>query len=367
MRSIYIAATGQHVGKTTLALGLLSVLRERGVKCQYFKPVGQHFTEQEGQRADDDAWLCREVLGSQVDAELMSPIVIPPGYVTDYLENPDPNRLRSQIIDAQRALSKDADMLVIEGTGHAGVGSCLDLSNAAVAALLGAAALMVVPGGVGRSLNEVALSLTLFRAEGVGVAGVVANKVFKDKFEKVERALSIGLGRLGTRLLGAVPYEPELSFPTVGQICTELGAKVLFGSASLSKLVANTIIAAMTPQNVLRYLKAGSLVITPGDRVDNILLAISAEKLDTDEPQKRISGIILTGGLMPHAAVMPLLKNSGLPVLLCHEDTFTVSSRISQRVFKLSPGDTDKIQAAQQFVRNYVDMDAILAALEAEA
>jgi len=63
---------------------------------------------------------------------------------------------------------------------------------------------------------------------------------------------------------------------------------------------------------------------------------------------------------VPHMAVMPLLKNSGLPVLLCQEDTYTVSARISQRVFKINPGDTEKIEAAQQFVRRYVDMEAIL-------
>ena len=128
-----------------------------------------------------------------------------------------------------------------------------------------------------------------------------------------------------------------------------------------------TIVAAMTPQNVLRYLEPGSLVITPGDRVDNILLAMSADRMARPEAGDKVAGIILTGGLMPHMAVMPLVKSSGLPVLLCQEDTFTVSSRISQRVFKIDPGDTEKIEAAQGFVREYVDMDAVLPLLEKEA
>jgi BioD-like phosphotransacetylase family protein len=85
--------------------------------------------------------------------------------------------------------------------------------------------------------------------------------------------------------------------------------------------------------------------------------------METLDARSKIVGIVLTGGLMPHMAIMPLLKSSGLPVLLCQEDTFTVSSKISQHVFKINPGDTDKINAAQRFVRDYVDLDEILSRL----
>lgn len=365
MRSIYIAATGQHIGKTTVALGLLSAFKERGLRCQFFKPVGQHFAEHQGHLADDDAWLCREVLATSAEAELMSPVIVPPGYVAQYLEHPEPERLRLRILEAERTLRKNTDLLVVEGTGHAGVGSCLDLSNAVVARMLNTVALIVAPGGIGRSIDEVALSLMLFQAHGVPVIGVVANKVFPEKFDKVVRALSQGLDRLGTRLLGAIPFEAEMSYPTVEQIREELNARVLCGEEALGRTVVNTLIAAMTPQNVMAYMQSGSLVITPGDRVDNILLAISADVM-SEKGTKSIAGIILTGGFMPPMAVMPLLKKSGLPVLLCKEDTYGVSSRISQRVFKINPGDSEKIEAAQRVVRERVDVETILSKLQSD-
>ncbi|MHC4713892.1 MAG: phosphotransacetylase family protein [Planctomycetota bacterium] len=363
MRSLYITATGQHVGKTTIALGLLSVLEERGVSCQYFKPVGQHYREYEGLCVDTDAWLCREVTGTDVSADLLSPVVVPPGFVADYLERPEPDALRDRINQSAARLLQDVEMLVVEGTGHAGVGSCLDVSNAAVARLLDSVAVIVVPGGIGSSLDEVALSMALFEREGVAVAGVIANKVFREKAEKVRTSLALGLERFGTRLLGAIPYEPALSYPSVAQIREELDARVLFGEDALSTPVENTIIAAMTPPNVLRYLEQGALVITPGDRVDNILLAMSANGLYGPKSPRAIVGLVLTGGLIPHVAVMPLLKNSGLPVLICQEDTYSVAAKIAQRVFKINPGDTEKITAAQGFVRDYVDVEAIMAAV----
>jgi hypothetical protein len=363
MRSIYVAATGQNAGKTTVSLGLLSVLKARGVKCQYFKPIGQHFADHLGRRADEDAWLCREVLGAETDAELMSPVIVSSGYVAQYLTNPKCDELRDRILRAEKALRAQADVLVTEGTGHAGVGSCLDLSNAVVAKMLDAVVVIVVPGGVGRSLDEVALNQSLFKAHGVEIAGVIANKIQPDKYEKVNQLLRIGCQRLGTRLLGAIPYEPLLSYPTVGQILEELDARLLCGRDRLGAVVENTIIAAMNPLNVLRYLRPGSLVITPGDRVDNILLAMSADRMDAPNGRRRIAGVVLTGGFMPHMSLVPLLRNAGFPVLLCEEDTFSVASRISQWAFKMSPGDSRKIAAAQAFVWDYVDVEYIVSLL----
>ena len=348
------------MGKTTIALGLLEAFKARGLRCQFFKPVGQRFAERDGRRADEDAWLCREVLGTDVDAELMSPVIIPGGYVQQYLEHPEPERLRLRILDAASSLQRNVDLLVIEGTGHAGVGSCLDLSNAVVARMLNAMVLMVIPGGVGRSLDELALSLGLFQMNGVPVLGAVANKVYGEKFEKVVEALKLGLARQGTTLLGAIRHEPELTYPTVRQLREELDARILCGEENLGRTVANTLIAAMTPQNVLLHIQQDSLVVTPGDRVDNILVAMSADRMG-QRPSGNIAGIILTGGLLPATPIMPLLKKSGLPVLLCKEGTFEVATLISQSVFKINPGDTEKIAAAQRFVRTCVDVDAILA------
>ncbi|HNV23420.1 MAG TPA: DRTGG domain-containing protein, partial [Candidatus Omnitrophota bacterium] len=65
----------------------------------------------------------------------------------------------------------------------------------------------------------------------------------------------------------------------------------------MSKRVKSTIVAAMEPHNMIHYLKDGTLVLTSGDRVDNILLAVSSH-LMSGGTGFHISGIILTGGLM---------------------------------------------------------------------
>ena len=250
--------------------------------------------------------------------------------------------------------------LLIEGTGHAGVGSCLDLSNARVAELAGARVVIVSGGGIGSVIDEVNLNRCLFEARGVEVAGAILNKVRPDKQERVRKIVGQGLSNLGTRLLGAIPYDRRLTVPTVGQIATVLKGDVISGKDLLGNRVENTVVGAMEPQNMVQHVAENTLIITPGDRIDNILVSITFH-LNRIQEKFSIAGLVLTGGLVPHFTVVDLLRRSGLPALLCQEDTYTISSRIRQMVFKIRSEDSDKIATAQELVLKHVDLDTLLA------
>ena len=63
----------------------------------------------------------------------MSPVHIPRGFTKAYIAGQVVEDLGARIRAAHAAFA-DHDMLVIEGTGHAGVGAVIGLSNAVVAA-----------------------------------------------------------------------------------------------------------------------------------------------------------------------------------------------------------------------------------------
>src|SRR5207302_2861404 len=119
---------------------------------------------------------------------------------------------------ARRTLSKDREMLLIEGTGHAGVGAVTGLSNATVAALLGAPTIIVSEGGVGRPIDEIVLNASLFASHGVDVVGAIVNKVDFDAQPRIVQILERGLALHGIRLLGVLPYRPILSNPTLAMV-----------------------------------------------------------------------------------------------------------------------------------------------------
>ena len=165
MRHVYLAATGQNRGKTTVSLGVLDGFQRRGLSASFLKPVGQRTIIEDGVPADEDAVLVRHVFDLREPLGQMSPVHIPRGFTQAYIDGRVVEDLPARIRAAHAAFATDRDILLIEGTGHAGVGAVIGLSNATVAGLLGAPAVIVSEGGVGRPIDEIVLNAALFERE----------------------------------------------------------------------------------------------------------------------------------------------------------------------------------------------------------
>src|SRR5258705_7355845 len=204
MRQLYLAATGQNRGKTTAALGLLNGFVGSGLRTGFFKPVGQRTVIEDGVPADEDAVLMRETFGLTDPYPVMSPVHIPRGFTKAYIAGEVVEDLGALIRDAHHAF-RDHEILLVEGTGHAGVGAVIGLSNAVVASLLGTPAVIISEGGVGRPIDEIVLNASLFRANGVEVAGAIVNKVDMDSQPGIRTILERGLAPHGIPLLRLPP------------------------------------------------------------------------------------------------------------------------------------------------------------------
>lgn len=359
IKNVFISSIYQNAGKTTVSLGLYKSFRERKLKTTFMKPVGQQTVDVQGQDIDKDTYLIGEVYRCSGTFKDMSPVTVGRGYTQQYIFHPQKEELQERILKSFQRLKKGKDAIIIEGTGHAGVGSVIDVSNADVASMLGAKVIIVSEGGIGRSIDEIMLNKALFDLKGVEVLGVIVNKVLPEKYDKIKDVLTAGLKRKGLNLLGVIPHDPLLSSPTVGQLMKDLNLQLLCGRMSLNRKVKNTIIAAMEPYNMLNYLGEGTLVLTSGDRVDNIMAAVSSHLVYQGQ-RTQVSAILLSGGLTPNVKIIDLLEKSRIPILISEEDTYTVAGRIENTICKIQKTDKDKIAEARQLVKNYVDVDLIL-------
>ncbi len=362
MKKIFLAATKQNDGKTTIALGLISNLRERFKRIGFIKPIGQRYLEEEGEKVDEDSVLIErffESLGIKYMLKDMSPIAVQRGFTEQYILNPDRKRLTSQIKKSFSRIARDKDLVVIEGTGHAAVGSVFDHSNASVAKLLGAKVILVSSGGIGRPIDEIVLNKALFEKQGIELSGVIINKVLPEKFPKINRLVRRGLARKGVEVLGVIPYLPLLSYPSIEQVLEETDFKLLSGKEGLNNLVKRTVVGAMQPHNALNYLVDRVLLITPGDREDMILASLGCYFAGSIK-EVHISGIVLTGNLLPHKTIMNMVEQTKIPVLLSKYDTYSTASCIHDLMVKIRPKDTEKIEAVKRIVNKHVDMDKIL-------
>jgi BioD-like phosphotransacetylase family protein len=360
VKNIFIAATRQNDGKTVVSLGLVLALKKRFKNVGFIKPVGQKYIVVDGEKIDKDAVLIKRVCGLQANLKDINPIAVEEGFTSKYLDSPGREQLYTRIEKSYNAVAEGMDFVVIEGTGHAGVGSVFDLSNASVAYLLGSSVVLISIGGIGKPIDEISLNKVFFENSNVSIKGIIINKVIKEKMQSAEKYLKKGLKRMNLQLVGLVPYVSQLARPTILQICEVLNGKVLSGEDKLSKQFDNIIVGAMTPRHAIDYFKPNSLLITPGDREDIILAAITTYCTTQDFQCNIIPGIILTGGLSPHKAILDLIKKSNIPVVLCSQGTYDVATKINELVVKIREQDTEKIAVVQKLIEENVDIEKIL-------
>ena len=354
-RKLFIAATRQNDGKTVVSLGLAMALRKRVPNICFVKPVGQRYVEVNGKKIDEDALLIEGVCKFGYQLQDTSPIAIERGFTQKYIDRGNIKELEERIKKSYRKVAAGKELVMIEGTGHAGVGSVFDLNNAKVARLLNAKVLLITIGGIGRSIDEIMLNRALFTLEGVEIMGIIVNKAIPEKMGEIKVFLKKGLEKKGLKLFGVIPYVPLLSTYTVAQVAESLSSEVISGQDNLHRRIFNILVGAMTPYKAITYFSEGSLVITPGDREDMILASLTTGT--------KLAGLVLTGGIIPHRSILKMIKQYNLPTLLVKHDTYTTASQIHDIVVKVRADDEEKLAIINELTENYVDVDGIYKAL----
>ncbi len=353
-KNIFIAATRQNDRKTVISIGLFLVLKKYVDKIGFIKPVGQKYLVIDGKKVDKDAVLLKRICKLENELEDMNPIAVEEGFTRNYLDNPNKDELVEKIKKSYEKISEDKEMVIIEGTGHAGVGSIFDLNNAEVARILNSPVILISIGGIGKPADEISLNLSLFKEKNVSIKGVIINKVQEEKKDILEKYLNKFFQKIDLKLLGLIPYVPYLTQPNLFQICDAVNGKIITGWNKMREKIKNVIVGAMTPRHALDYFKPDSLLITPGDREDIILAALSTSM------QNLIKGIVLTGGIYPHKTILELIKKYDFPTIVAEEETYIVASKINDLVVKLTENDLDKIEIAKKIIEENVDIEEIL-------
>jgi hypothetical protein len=388
MRQVYLAATGMNRGKTTFALGLLAALIERGLSTAFTKPVGQRYALVDDIPADEDAILMRATFGLPDPYELMSPVHIPRGFTKAFIRGDIVEDLGARIEAAHARISRDREAVLIEGTGHAGVGAVIGLSNAVVAARLRAPAVIVSEAGVGRPIDEIVLNAALFTQHGVPLAGAVVNKVDLDADPGLPEVLRGGLARHGIELLGVLPYRPILSHPTLAMLIEQMHGELLHPGDDMDRAIEHVAIGAMHPRNVLQRIGPGSLLIVPGDRHDIIAATVAANRTQralhlhprrwdrlrnrahfgrrpADPSTVSLAGMVFTGGLRPRQRELDVMREEGLFAYAMADETYDVASKVHDLLVKTHPANVAKIEEIKRLVTGHFDVDQLLQRLDA--
>ena len=353
---IYVAATSQHVGKTTSTLGLVNALRKRSINVGYCKPVGQQALDLDNYKVDKDAFLFSGVMDFELVSEIHSPVILGKGATADYLDDPTQQNYPEKILKAKDVLENNYELVVYEGTGHPGVGSVCDLSNADVAELINTKVILVVEGGIGNTIDKINLSLSLFCSKNIPIIGIIVNKVRPEKLEKVRKYVKIYLDKQNLPLLGVIPYDKTMAYPLLHTVKSAVNGQIMANEHNLNNQVANTIDSSL-------------MELEEFTNYDHLMLIISSEKLSgaikkikefesrNNFNKSTLSGIILTYHKFIDAETQKYIDDNEIPVIHTQMDTYGAVVKISKIEVKINPRTPWKIHRAEELISEHVNLD----------
>ena len=357
-KKIFIAATGQHCGKTTTSLSLLHLARKKYNRVGFIKPFGPKRTSYKGQFVDVDAALIAHVYGMEDQLELMSPVVLDSHTTREVLEGKaDPQQYLEQIIRATAELEKQCDFLIIEGAGHAGVGSVMGLNNGQLAQQLEAPVLLVAGGGVGNVIDAIQLNLALFRETGAEVRMVLPNKLVKSKRESTLNYLQLAFKDTSIQVVGGFNYSPILANPTLKYLSELLRLELQADTEQASYIVHHVQLGAASTQRIVDLLCESTLLIVPSSR-DEVLVMLST-LYHLPEFKNKIAGLIIIGIAPLTEIVQRILDDAKIPYMRTAETTADTYTTIQEDVAKIGADDDEKIALVQQLAESELDFELI--------
>jgi phosphate acetyltransferase len=372
--TFFIAPTEIKTGLTSITLGLIRSLDQLGFKVAVGKPIAH--------MKDSDRHRSIEMIQHATGIEPPKPISLKDAQTM--VGNGQQERLMEDVVAMHHQLSKDADVVIIEGIVPDRNEPYTAKLNVEMSKTLDAEVILVT-APFGRSVSELKEHLTM--ATGLygghknrNLLGIIINKVnapknpaipVKDQAALKANATStqLAMDQLSQlekhhfNILGMIPWDSGLVAPRIEDIANYLQATYLHKPKQLGQRVTSISLCARTVPNMVNALQPGALVVTPGDREDILLAASMAANNGVP-----LAGLLLTSGLKPDPRVMELLTPSleHLPMLSVETDTFQTASQLSNMDDGVLPDDLERVESIMEHVAQHLNANYLLERLQVD-
>ena len=368
--AILVVPTEPRVGLTTVALGLVHALDRKGIPVGFCKPIGQpHATDTGPERSTR---LARAV------TSLNPPEPMSAAEAENLLGHDRENILLEEVIARYERAAQKASVVVVEGlvdTEERSYGTHL---NAKMAQSLDARIIIVAAPGRDNPRQVAELVEVVAQAYGgirhERMIGCIVNLLdapvdptghIRFDFSRAEdipdqghaAELQAECARRWPetfKLLGCIPWQRDLIAPRVQDIRHMIGAQVL-NEGQLERRVTHVALGARTLANSCQDLRAGAMVIMPGDR-DDLLLATCMAAIGGTH----VAAVLLTGGIKPDPRVWKLCDPAlatGLPVLTIPYSSMQSVLYLPYINLEIPLDDHDRMQRAVETVASHITLE----------
>lgn len=228
-RGFFITGTDTEIGKTWTTLALMAALQARGARVIGMKPVacGCKVTA-EGLR-NDDALKLQAQSSRQPGYALINPYSFEPPIAPHIAaENIGVQIDLDRIAGVYKILEQQADYVMVEGIGGWRVPISRTSSLVDIVRRLQLSVILVIGLRLG-CINHALLSTEMIIADGVRLAGWIANKVDPD-YAGVDKTVETLASRISAPLLATLPYLPALD---VNVLARRINLDILLGLSTV--------------------------------------------------------------------------------------------------------------------------------------
>jgi phosphate acetyltransferase len=360
--------TGTSVGLTSISLGVIRAMEQKGVRLSVFKPIAQP-------RSGDDA-LDATTNIIRANSTIPSADPLRMSHVESLLGANQQDVLMEEIIARYHENTKDAEVVLVEGLVPTRKHQFASALNYEIAKTLNAEIVFVLSLG-SDSPAQLKERIELVRSSFGGsknknIIGVIVNKLnapvdeqgrtrpdLSEIFDETSKAT---VANIDTKqlfensplpVLGCVPWSFDLIAVRAIDMAKHLGATIINEGDIQTRRVRSVTFCARSLPNMLEHFRPGSLLVTSADRPDVLVAACLAAMNGVE-----IGAILLTGGYQVDARIKSLCERafqSGLPMFTVDTNTWQTSLNLQSFSLEVPADDHSRVEKVQDYVAGHID------------
>ncbi|WP_219847611.1 phosphate acetyltransferase [Photorhabdus hindustanensis] len=363
--------TSTSVGLTSVSLGVIRSMEQKGVSLSVFKPIAQS-------RCCGAQDQTTTIIRSHSSIKTAEPLDM--AHVESLLTTNQKDVLMEKIVALYHENTKDAEVILIEGLVPTRKHSFAQSLNYEIAKTLNAEIVFVLALG-NDSPEQLKERVELARAEFGGsknqnITGVIINKLnapvddqgrtrpdLSEIFDESSKATVANIDpntlfkNSPLPILGCIPWSFDLIATRAIDMAKHLNARIINEGAIKTRRVKSVTFCARSIPHMLEHFRPGSLLVTSADRPDVLVSACLAAMNGVE-----IGAILLTGGYAIDEPIKQLCErafNTGLPVFMVDTNTWQTSLSLQSFSLEVPVDDHERIEKLQNYVAHHINKEWI--------
>ncbi|ATW43292.1 phosphate acetyltransferase [Glaesserella parasuis] len=371
-RTIILIPISTGVGLTSVSLGLVHSLEQKGAKVGFLKPIAQPIS------GEDTLDRSTTIIRLSQSTETGTPFML--SEAETLIAKNQTDVLLEKVVERHQKLAKTSDIIVIEGLIPTRKNSYANSINYEIAQALDAEIVLVAAPAADKpaQLKErIDAAASLFGGRhNPNLLGVVINKfnapvdesgrtrpdlteIFDSFQHSSNNILEMeNLFKAGPiKLLACISWKSDLIATRAIDLVKHLGAAIINEGEVHKRRIRSVTFCARSLPHMVDHFKAGSLLVASADRPD-VIVAASLAAMNGVE----IGALLLTGGYKIDTQIAKLCQQAfetGLPIFRIEGNTWQTALSLQSLSLEVPVDDKERIDAIKQYVSEQFDADFI--------